>query len=339
MKTLLTIVAGTLALLNGAANSTAEIALDNIEQPDQQDVQIFGAGTGFARVFTTGADALAVSSVTLKQQSLPPPSSLEVRIYRVTYLPGIFDPALELMGILSNPTVDPNLGPGFVSYTTNSPITLESSSTYAVALWERPDGLGSGVGTYFTDSDEFTGIMSGWQVEQDVFGVYLGIDSKTGADVEYWWADQSYGHLKFKLEGEVVNQPPDVTNAYASVSVLWPPNGKMIPVQILGVVDWDRVEGDPPVSITITRIEQDEAVKSEGHDSTSPDATPMGDTALLRAERFGEGNGRVYTIFFTASDVRNATSTGSVQVTVPHDRGTQVLDDGPATGYFDSTAP
>jgi len=42
-----------------------------------------------------------------------------------------------------------------------------------------------------------------------------------------------------------------------------------------------------------------------------------GGTALLRAARDGRGNGRVYTIAFTASDAHGATCEGSVQVCVP----------------------
>jgi hypothetical protein len=55
--------------------------------------------------------------------------------------------------------------------------------------------------------------------------------------------------------------------------------------------------------------------------------------AQLRAERDGSGNGRVYTIFFTADDGKGGTCTGSVKVSVPHDNGGTAIDDGP---NFDS---
>ncbi len=47
----------------------------------------------------------------------------------------------------------------------------------------------------------------------------------------------------------------------------------------------------------------------------------------MRAERAGTprvpGNGRVYEIFFEASDGRGKSGTGSVKVGVPHDKGRQ----------------
>ena len=54
-----------------------------------------------------------------------------------------------------------------------------------------------------------------------------------------------------------------------------------------------------------------------------------------RPTRAGGGNGRVYTIFFTATDGRGASCQGSVRVSVPHDRGRAAVDDGPV---YDSTA-
>jgi hypothetical protein len=47
-------------------------------------------------------------------------------------------------------------------------------------------------------------------------------------------------------------------------------------------------------------------------------------TAALRAERSGWGEGRVYTVRFECSDTTAGNvSRGSVQVTVPHDSGSE----------------
>jgi len=54
-----------------------------------------------------------------------------------------------------------------------------------------------------------------------------------------------------------------------------------------------------------------------------------GGGVVVRAERSGEGNGRVYTIWFTASDGQGGESAGSVQVCVPHDNAhLDCVDDG-----------
>ncbi|MBI3990275.1 MAG: hypothetical protein HY347_11745 [candidate division NC10 bacterium] len=57
-----------------------------------------------------------------------------------------------------------------------------------------------------------------------------------------------------------------------------------------------------------------------GAGDTSPDAVLQGDQVLLRAERAGTGNGRVYQVTFTADDHISGSCTGTVTVCVPHDR-------------------
>lgn len=118
----------------------------------------------------------------------------------------------------------------------------------------------------------------------------------------------------------MVNKPPDCDGAYASPNCLWPPNHKFVKVNILGVTDPD---GDP-VTITITSITSDEPTASDegsGGKEHAPDATGIGkSTAQVRAERSGNGNGRVYEIKFIATDDKGAISEGSVLINVPHDQ-------------------
>jgi hypothetical protein len=123
------------------------------------------------------------------------------------------------------------------------------------------------------------------------------------------------------------NAPPDVSRARASVDSLWPAQHKMIGVSILGVTDPDN----DPVTIRIDRVMQDEPTNGNGDGDTCPDAQGIGSaTATLRAERSGNGNGRVYTVFFTATDGRGGSSGGSVKVSVPHAQNSGAVDDGPA---------
>jgi hypothetical protein len=129
-----------------------------------------------------------------------------------------------------------------------------------------------------------------------------------------------------------VNDPPACDLAQAKPGTLWPPNHKLVPVEIVGVTD----PNNDSVTITITGVTQDEPVNGQGDGDTSPDAVIQGNKVLLRAERAGSGNGRVYQITFTATDVNGATSTGTVSVSVPHDKGKSAVDDGLV---FDSTQP
>jgi Putative Ig domain/REJ domain/PKD domain len=134
-----------------------------------------------------------------------------------------------------------------------------------------------------------------------------------------------------------INTPPTLVNPRADVPVLWPPDHRMVPVHILGVVDPDQ----PPynATITINSVTQDEPTNGLGDGDTPVDAiithNPVNDdTLLLRAERSGRGNGRVYHVHFTASDPEGSVS-GTVTVAVPHDKKTDVAGDGGS--LYDST--
>lgn len=130
-----------------------------------------------------------------------------------------------------------------------------------------------------------------------------------------------------------LNQPPLCDSATPSVASLWPPNHKLVDISIKGVTT-QRGGG---VGISITGITQDEPVNGLGDGDTSPDGFGLGSAAAqVRAERSGMGNGRVYTIAFTAADDLGGTCAGMVSVGVPHDQGQEnrPIDDGQ---FFDST--
>ena len=130
------------------------------------------------------------------------------------------------------------------------------------------------------------------------------------------------------------NAPPVCAQAQPSEPYLWPPNHKLVPVTIVSVSDPD----DEDVTITILSVTQDEPLNGLGDGDTSPDALIQGDTVLLRAERQGGGNGRVYWISFQADDGVGGVCTGTVAVCVPHDRGqgSNCIDDGQ---FYDSLGP
>ena len=134
-----------------------------------------------------------------------------------------------------------------------------------------------------------------------------------------------------------INTPPTLVNPRADVPVLWPPDHRLVPVRILGVVDPDQ----PPYNATITidSVTQDEPTNGLGDGDTPVDAiithNPGGDdTLLLRAERSGKGDGRIYHVCFTASDPEGGVS-GCVDVIVPHDKRTDPAID--SSGTYDST--
>lgn len=126
--------------------------------------------------------------------------------------------------------------------------------------------------------------------------------------------------------------PPACHLAKPNTAVLWPPNHALVPVDIVNVTDPDNDQ----VVITVTAVTQDEPINGLGDGDTSPDAVIENGRVLLRAERSGNGNGRVYTIYFTAVDTHGENCTGSVKVAVPHSRKAVAVEDGQS---YDSQQP
>jgi hypothetical protein len=130
-----------------------------------------------------------------------------------------------------------------------------------------------------------------------------------------------------RVTSTVVFISPVCELVHASPASLWPPNHALVPIAIGGVTDPD----DHQVTLTVTGVTQDEPVNGFGDGNTSPDAVLQeGGKVLLRAERAGAGNGRVYHVDFMADDGSGGQCAGEVKVCVPHDsrKDSTCIDDG-----------
>jgi uncharacterized repeat protein (TIGR01451 family) len=115
------------------------------------------------------------------------------------------------------------------------------------------------------------------------------------------------------------NPPPTISNATADPSSLWPPNHRMVNV----TVSYDVTDNCPlPLGSCTLGVTSNEPVLGRGSGNTSPDWIVVDDHhVLLRAEREGGGNGRVYTTTITCTDSGGNSSSDQVEVTVSHDQG------------------
>jgi hypothetical protein len=126
------------------------------------------------------------------------------------------------------------------------------------------------------------------------------------------------------------NLPPDCSAAAATVQQLWPPDGRFVPVEVVGVTDPD---GDP-VSYHLLAIGSDERTGAPAAASTCPDAIIDGLTQVrLRAERDNGGDGRVYRIFIAARDPSEGECRAEIDVCVP-----RKLEEGCAAGSMRALA-
>jgi probable HAF family extracellular repeat protein len=109
--------------------------------------------------------------------------------------------------------------------------------------------------------------------------------------------------------------PPVIAASTATPSVLWPPDGRLVPVQI-SVAVTDNTDPSPRCRVDRVSISDPDA---EG------DATVVSDLSLqLRAKRTGGSEaGRIYTIDIVCTDGSGNAAQSRVTVTVPHDSGGQ----------------
>ncbi|MBI5386326.1 MAG: hypothetical protein HZA90_16775 [Verrucomicrobia bacterium] len=114
-------------------------------------------------------------------------------------------------------------------------------------------------------------------------------------------------------------EPPVIGSITANPKVLWPANHKMVPVTIT-VVAQDNTPG--PLTARILSVTSNESENGLGDGDTAPDwQINNGLTVDLRAERSGNGSGRIYTITVQVSDAAGNTAFGTVTVTVPKSQG------------------
>jgi hypothetical protein len=109
-----------------------------------------------------------------------------------------------------------------------------------------------------------------------------------------------------------------ITGLSVNKPVLWPPNHKLVNETVNYLVT-DNCPL-PPNSCTLT-VTSNEPVNGQGDGNTSPDLIILGAHHVqLRAERSGQGNGRIYTIGVTCVDSGGGSSHQQVEVNVPHDQ-------------------
>ena len=123
------------------------------------------------------------------------------------------------------------------------------------------------------------------------------------------------------------NSPPSLVLSVER-EYLWPPNHKMVDVGFECSVS-DNCDPHSAVSIVVTSDESTATAPGGGGPKHAPDAEITEDgRTLLRAERSGEGDGRVYGITVTATDASGNNASSSVYVKVNPSRKDEAIDSG-----------
>jgi hypothetical protein len=83
-------------------------------------------------------------------------------------------------------------------------------------------------------------------------------------------------------------------------------------------ISYTAIDQCGPVSTTVS-VTSSEPVNGAGDGDTAPDWEVVNNNLVrLRAERSGDGPGRIYRVTVTATDAAGQTSQSSIAISVPH---------------------
>ena len=129
--------------------------------------------------------------------------------------------------------------------------------------------------------------------------------------------------------------PPEISFSSSGLT-LWPPNHKYHTIDLAAYASVsDQCDATLDLaSLAITRVTSDEPEDARGGgDGKTTEDIVIGatcQTVEVRAERQGGGDGRVYTVFASASDAAGNTGSASLAVGVPRNKKSTAVDSGVA---------
>jgi len=142
--------------------------------------------------------------------------------------------------------------------------------------------------------------------------------SVEGATTITFFATDKAGNIEAAKTITVqLDKTPPTVACSASPSALWPPNNKLVPVNVSVTVS-DALSG--PAGFKLVSATSNEPDSGQGDIQGFAPGTAS-TTGQLRAQRLGAGNGRIYTLNYTGTDTTGNSSTCAATVTVPHDQG------------------
>jgi FG-GAP-like repeat len=176
--------------------------------------------------------------------------------------------------------------------------------------------LGNGNGT-FQGSVSYG---SGAQDATSLAAADVNGDGTPDLIVANYWGGNSYGNgsVGVLLNNTPFDTTPPMITLSATPKVLWPPNGRMVPVRISGTIT-DTGSGVAAFAVT----DEYGKIQPRGTITLGP-AGNYSFSVLLQASRLGtdtDKDGRRYMVTVQASDKAGNSGSKTTVVTVPHDLG------------------
>jgi len=199
------------------------------------------------------------------------------------------------------------------------PLSANQCTSFQVG-WSGTD-IGSGILDYTVFVSENGGPFTVWLLHTTAtLGTFAGQSSKSYSF--YTVARDRTGNIEDPPTIADANarvndiQVPVITSAVVDKPSLWPLNHRMIDVAVNYDVT-DNCDSSSGITCALT-VTSNEPINGTGDGDISPDWEIVGAHHVrLRAERAGNGNGRIYTITITCTDSRGNSSMKTVTVRVP----------------------
>ncbi|MGE7635380.1 glycine rich domain-containing protein [Bacillus paramycoides] len=195
------------------------------------------------------------------------------------------------------------------------PVTTDNAPTdwvnkdVTVDLTATDNDGGSGVASTYYQLDNGS-TQSGNEITISDEGVHT---------LTYWSVDNAGNTEQFNTKTIKLDKTAPVLNISLDKTTIWPPNHKMVPI-IATINAFDGASGIN--SVVLTSITSNETLQSDDIQNANYNKPISGstDSFKLRADRLGSGNGRIYTVTYTAMDNTGNVTTKTATVTVPHDQ-------------------
>jgi endo-1,4-beta-xylanase len=135
----------------------------------------------------------------------------------------------------------------------------------------------------------------------------------------YWSVDKAGNVEQVHTKTIKLDKTGPILDITLDKSILSPVNHKMVPI----TAAINASDSDSGIhSVVLTSITSNESIQPDDIQNANYNNPISGttDSFKLRAERFGNDKGRIYTITYTTTDKAGNVTTKSVEVSVPHDK-------------------
>jgi len=242
---------------------------------------------------------------------------------------GITAESLQAMGIDPQPFIDL----GFLPASSPPPAPPADSTAPVVVASATPgpnaNGWNKGAVTVVLSASDDAGGSGVKEVRYALNGASSGSQvvsgdsasvtvSAEGVTTLTYFAVDNAGNAQGEqtLTVRIDKTAPTLAGLPAAGCSLWPPDHRLVDVGVVTVEDSMSGSAGAPV-VTVT---SSEPADGTGDSDLGPDALITVGAVQLRAERAGNGTGRIYTIEATASDLAGNTASATATCKVPHDR-------------------